>query len=801
MKKSLTKQKAQTSKIPYSKATMHKISYDLSMRGTKKNFVKNKNDSINKETFEGSCVDNQTYGLNLDSLNSSKLTISKNHSLGKLDNKLILFNSSLNNSFGKKIKNLKFSKSSPIKNKENFSENISSSSEDEEIISMNNLECNEDEDNTNKIDYRFYPKIPEIEINKENNTYFWLATYDRLMKKSKIVKILNYYTDSLSHKESEIFIIEDENSDYKDYKAEENKEIKKKMNEKYNFKEKTMIIQGYELYFVKKHGKPFVRQKEGGKLFIKLYLLSLEQINQIFSYINRLEYKSYINNLDSFTKKNTFIVINTLNKTIYNYSKVFFLGAYMNINIYLFSHSQKSDFMENDYNENIAYNINDLPSSNKIAKLIKALMLNFPDFSKKYFIEYLMKPKDNNNIEINVHDKEILEQKMKEVNLLLITNNKNIYKSKINNINNIVKNIINGIPTNTPSSFYNPNDLNSIGKSIQNNNILKGIEINSSYNNSSNNELNCSDFLSNIKSELDGISIESKSNFYKNTGYDFKRKQSKPLSKIKLNNVSYTRNINNTLNKNMSVNTNISSMKTIYSLKGKINNNSKICKTISLMNPSKKFLTSNNSNKVIRNKIIQKNKNKSKSIKKNLIQNKKDNSIQNKENNSFIANKNIFNGYKTINKDIFYNKKIEHLFKKSDSRKTFKSTRNKINVYSPFHTNTNSNNNDISSQNTILNLKSREPIKLLSTIKKVISQKMSGLSDNTSTFSNNLLKLESNSNSSYKDSKTYNNNEYSNYGMNSFRYNKIYRIKKNSQNQKLEEYITPLKKKFFYYYK
>ena len=36
MKKSLTKQKAQTSKIPYSKATMHKISYDLSMRGTKK---------------------------------------------------------------------------------------------------------------------------------------------------------------------------------------------------------------------------------------------------------------------------------------------------------------------------------------------------------------------------------------------------------------------------------------------------------------------------------------------------------------------------------------------------------------------------------------------------------------------------------------------------------------------------------------------------------------------------------------------------------------------------------------------
>ena len=92
------------------------------------------------------------------------------------------------------------------------------------------------------------------------------------------MKILNYYADSLSQKDSEIFIIEDANSDYNE---EENKQRLKLMNEKYNFKEKSMIIQGYELYFMKKHGKPFVRQKKGGKLFIKLYLLNLEQINQI----------------------------------------------------------------------------------------------------------------------------------------------------------------------------------------------------------------------------------------------------------------------------------------------------------------------------------------------------------------------------------------------------------------------------------------------------------------------------------------------------------------------------------------
>jgi hypothetical protein len=145
---------------------------------------------------------------------------------------------------------------------EQSSENISSSIENENVISMENIYNDEEDEDTNKIDYRYYPKIPEIEGNKDKNIqYYWLATYDKLMKKSKIIKILNYYTDSLSHKESEIFIIEDANSDYNE---EESKERLKKMNEKYNFKEKTMIVQGYEIYFIKKHGKPFIRRRKGG---------------------------------------------------------------------------------------------------------------------------------------------------------------------------------------------------------------------------------------------------------------------------------------------------------------------------------------------------------------------------------------------------------------------------------------------------------------------------------------------------------------------------------------------------------
>ena len=455
MKKSLTRQKTNIPKIPNSITSTKKISLDLSIPGNKKIIIKNKNDSINKETVEGSCFDGQTLPLNLDSLNNTKLTINKNHSFGKLDNKLLLFTSSLKYSLNKRNKSTHITQKVQAKTYEECSENITSSEND--INSNEKKEYKEEDEDTNKIDYRYYPKIPEIEGNKNNNNpYYWLATYDKLMKKTKIVKILNYYSDSLSHKDSEIFVIEDENSDYKE---EEFKVRIKKMNEKYNFKEKTMIVQGYELYFIKKHGKPFIQQKKGGKLFIKLYLLNLEQINQIFSYINRLEYKQYINNLQSFSERNSFKKIQTFNKSIYNYSTIFCLGTFMNTNIYAFSHSPDKNLEEN-YN----YTINDLPSSNKIAKIIKSLMINFPDFSKQYFIDYLMKPKDK-NYELSKHDMEILQQKMGEVNSLIISNKKRNYKVNIKTPNNIIKNIVKGIPTNTPNSFKTPNDINNNNKS------------------------------------------------------------------------------------------------------------------------------------------------------------------------------------------------------------------------------------------------------------------------------------------------------------------------------------------------
>ena len=796
MKKTLTKQKNQTFKIPYSKTTMNKLSLNLSSNGTKKVIPRNKNDTINKDTVEGSIVDTQTFGINQDSLSNSKLTISKNHSLGKLDNKLIVFTSSLKDCFNRKNKTTKFSKSIQNKYVEEYSENVSSSDDDEDedddIIPMENNEYNEftDED-TNKIDYRYYPKIPEIETNRDNNNkYYWLATYDKLMKKSKIVKILNYYSDSLSQKDSEIFIIEDANSDYKE---EESKQRLKLMNEKYNFKEKTMIIQGYELYFIKKHGKPFVQQKKGGKLFIKLYLLNLEQINQIFSYINRLEYKKYINNLNSFTQKNSFKIIHNFNKTIYNYSKIFFLGTYMNINIYLFSHTPKTELSSN-VNNNMTYSINDLPSSNKIAKIIKALMTNFPDFSKKYFIEYLMKPKNNSN-EMNAHDKEILQQKMNEVDLLLMSNNKKNYKNykkstiMNTNTNNVIKNVINGISAQTISSNNSQNNLNLIlSNNPKTNSIFRNIEKNSPINYNINNELNCSDFLSNINIEIGSNSNKSKGKYSNNimSNEEYKKTRTKQLKQMILNNYCLSRN-----------KTNKSSTKSICNSKKKGIKRPNICKTISLAYP-KKCLTRNNSNN--NNYNILKSysnynpiSNKYRTTKSKVRnEGEKDSNYNNKENNANFLNKNINNEINIENKNIICNNnknvQIDHIFKNPNSRNTFKITRNKSSVYNPYHTNLNSINDVIETVNNNNNnsiTKSKKPIKILSTIRKVISQKMNNIYDNSN--SNNLYE----SNSSFKD---INNYRYYNDNNNNCRTNN------NSQN-KQSEYITPLKKKFYYYYK
>ena len=518
---------------------------------------------------------------------------------------------------------------------------------------------------------------------------------------------------------------------------------------------------------------------------MKLYLLSLEQINQIFSYINRLEYKKYINNLDSFKQKNTFRIINNFNKTIYNYTKIYCLGSFMNINIYIFSHLTKNKENESENNNvySANYLINNLPSSNKIAKIIKVLMINFPEFSKQYFIDYLMKPQIN-ILSLNNHDLDLLKQKMNEVNSLLITDNKNNLKnSKINdnNTNNIIKKTIREIPTNSLSSKNKLNDLNTI--------------------NFINDGSNCSDFLSNIKNELDGITNYTK----KTTNTKIPEEQAKKSNtgKIKSNNTVLTRNKRNyfdKFNNNSCMNSNNET---------KTNNQNDLNRIISLLNPIKKSLTRNNSKSISFYINKNHNKNNEKQI-NNIIKLDKNVLHRNKENDINLLNKNYTEICNTGNNNFIYNnntkaKKINKINNEQNktepnNNSNFNIYRN--NIYSPYYTNINLIEKNSYSQTNSNSIKLQKSSNALSTMQKQISNKINRVQKNTTTNSTFIINKNSYNNSrKMMQNKRYG-NDYSNNILDTKKQTKMNSMNNsNFQNKnKASDYITPFKKKFFLYY-
>ena len=747
MKKSLSKQKIIFSKIPFSKS--NKMNLDLSIKGLGRFVSKNKNDSMNKETVDGSCVDTQTLAFNHDSLNS-KGTINKNYSFGRFDNKLIVFSSSLKNDFEINNKLLNFSKKFKFKTSAEFlNENFSCCEDDNNLLKKGNIEIKEnesDQEDTNRIDYRYYPKIPEIESNKENN-YFWLATYDKLMKKSKIIKILNYYTENTPKKKSKI-LVEDEIQKNKD------------KNEKYNFMEKSIILEGYEIYFLQKFNKPFIKPKKGGKIFLKLYLLNTEQMNKIFSYINRLEYKHYINNLETIKEKNYYKIISKSNKTIYNYSTIFCIGTFVNINIFLFSHIDKT---KNKNKSN--FDINDLPSPNKLAKLIKILLINFPDYSKEYFIDYLLKPIEN-NFELNNKEKELLNQKKHEINSLLISNYKKSLRMPVrnkNSTNSIIKNVIQKIPTYTHSSNKTPDDFYDFSE-----NIINSLNYNdkSNLNNKNNKEINNFDFFNNIKSEISIKQQKSEKNFKQ---IDMNR-----LINRKGSGLNATRNTENT-----NINTNFTNrLLNNDPLNKKTNNISDSIKNTKLFEPIKKSLSRHNTNKTY---INYKKENK-KNNKSGQILNRFKNMKLDKENNMNMYNSNRYSS-------------IDHYIK-TDLGQNHKNTRNKI-YFNPFYlTNTNNVNKNGNDKKT-MNKNYNKQIKVLSTIRKVISQKINNMTGNTSSINVKSLNMNNSNSSGIGNRNNFLNNEHNNKNI---KYNKLVCKTNNNSKSKKSEYITPRKKKLYYYY-
>ena len=183
------------------------------------------------------------------------------------------------------------------------------------------------------------------------------------MKTKKILKILSYY------------------------EKEKNKidKILNNNNTQETIKEQLLIIKDFDIYFMKPLNRPFIKYAKGNCIFTKIYLLTFEQIIFILNYINRykLAISSKISNL--LIEKGSYQKINETFKN-FPYNLIYGLGSYMNINIIGFSNYNIQDpanLLSNCINQNY-------PNSRKIAKLVKLLMINFPKYSFKFFVCYLL---------------------------------------------------------------------------------------------------------------------------------------------------------------------------------------------------------------------------------------------------------------------------------------------------------------------------------------------------------------------------------------------------------------------------
>ena len=311
---------------------------------------------------------------------------------------------------------------------------------------------------TNKIDYRYYKTYPmkriiPFSLNQKEEEYYWLATYDKLFKKKKLFKIFSFYNIA-----SRASIALGNEGIYNDFSK---------------IKEKKMKLKNYELYFIENHNKPFIRKCDDKYIYVKLYLLTLRQINMIFSYLNRIEFKEYINNLNNLSQKDSYKKIdyienNNENKNI-NYSAIYCLGTYLNIKIFAFSRIENEDDIKDNYN----IGVDNYPNSKKIAKLIKLLMINFPENTKEHFINYIFNDSHNNGL-----NKKMLDDKKNEINHLLISKKKSIYKCNSKN-GSIMKSIVSGIPEFSFSPYFSSNTYN---KNVNTNHNFKIINSNTNNN-------------------------------------------------------------------------------------------------------------------------------------------------------------------------------------------------------------------------------------------------------------------------------------------------------------------------------
>ena len=339
-----------------------------------------------KDSLEGSISESKTNILIPDSLNNTKSSIG-NPKVKKNNKK---------NDLGGSEKNKNVSNGEKIESEENFSS------------SKNN------EESTKKIDYRFYKKYPIKVINKsiddvktkEKNRY-WLAVYDKLIKKKKILRILNYYEEEKN--------------------KEKNGNNKLDINQD-SIKEQLLIIKDFDIYFLKQYNKPFIKYIKGNFIFTKLYLLTIEEIKYVLNYINRYKLSFSEDDIRFLQEKGNFQKFHESFKN-FPYNMVYHMGNYMNINIYAFS-----NFNLHIHKNNLSYNYlnQKFPNSKKIAKLVKILMINFPKYSFNFFVCYLLSKIKFENF----------NEKTNEIKNLVYSINKSILPLHNTYYNNLINNSI-----------------------------------------------------------------------------------------------------------------------------------------------------------------------------------------------------------------------------------------------------------------------------------------------------------------------------------------------------------------------
>ena len=374
-----------------------------------------------KDSLEGSVSESKTNLLIPDSLNNTKSSIGNNYLKKKsCKNKITKANN---------------------KSKEN-------GIKIEQIIN--------NEEKTKKIDYRFFSQFSfkfggDITKNKEKeNNKYWLAVYDKLMKTKKILKILSYY------------------------EKEKNKKERAMYNNNFNYinqdtiKEQLLIIKDFDIFFMKPSNRPFIKYVKGNCIFTKIYLLTFEQIIFILNYINRykLTISSKISNL--LLEKGSHQKINEAFKN-FPYNMIYGMGTYMNINIIGFSNYNIQD------KNNLTYNYlnQNFPNSRKIAKLVKLLMINFPKYSFKFFVCYLLSKIRFENF----------GEKTNEIKSIVYSTNKSLMPLKPNNHNKLTSNSLIHSSYSPLSNYENLSETQNrdINNNTENNNIYYNTNVYKNY--------------------------------------------------------------------------------------------------------------------------------------------------------------------------------------------------------------------------------------------------------------------------------------------------------------------------------